>query len=43
MGGKRSGGWEKANRKRRNGESTLDGMRPSLLLTFACLTVSDIV
>ena len=30
MGGKESGGWEKANRKRRNGESTyMDGMRPS--------------
>ena len=28
--GKRSGGWEKANRKRRNGKSTyMDGMRPS--------------
>ena len=34
--GKRSGGWEKANRKR-NGESTyMDGMRPSFLLIFAC-------
>ena len=42
--GKRSGGWEKANRKRRNGESTyIDGMWPSFLLIFACLTVSDIV
>ena len=42
--GKRSGGWEKANKKRRNGESTyMDGMRPSFLLIFACLTVSDIV
>ena len=42
--GNRSGGWEKANRKRRNGESTyMDGMRPSFLLIFACSTVSDIV
>ena len=42
--GKRSRGWEKANKKRRNGESTyMDGMRPSLLLIFECLTVSDIV
>ena len=32
------------NKKRRNGESTyMDGMRPSFLLIFACLTVSDIV
>ena len=38
------GGWEMANKKRRNGESTyMDGMRPSFLLIFACLTVSDIV
>ena len=42
--GKRSGEWEKANKKRRNGESTyMDGMRRSFLLIFACLTVSDIV
>ena len=42
--GKRSGGWEKVNKKRRNGESTyMDGMRPSFLLIFACLTVSDIL
>ena len=42
--GKRSGGWVKANRKRRNGESTyIDGIRPSFLLIFACLTASDIV
>ena len=42
--GKRSGGWEKANKKRRNGESTyIDGMRPNFLLIFACLTVSNIV
>ena len=42
--GNRSGGWEKANRKRRNGESTyMDRMRPSFLLIFACLTASDIV
>ena len=42
--GKRSGGWEKANKKRRIGESTyMDGMRPSFLLIFACLTVSNIV
>ena len=28
--GKRSGGWEKANKKRRNGENTyMDGMRLS--------------
>ena len=40
----RSGGWEKANKKRRNPESTyMHGMRPSFLLIFACLTVSDIV
>ena len=44
MEGKRSGRWEKANRKRRNGESTyMDGMRPSFLQIFACLTVSDVV
>ena len=44
MGGKEKWGWEKANKKRRNGESTyMDGMRPSFLLIFACLTVSDIV
>ena len=44
VGNRRSGGWEKANRKRRNGESTyMDGMRPSFLLIFACLTVSNIV
>ena len=42
--GKRSGGREKANRKRRNGESTyMDGIRPSFLLIFACLIVSNIV
>ena len=42
--GKRSGGWEKANRKRRNRESTdMHGMIPSFLLIFACLTVSNIV
>ena len=42
--GKRSGGWEMANKKRRNGESTyMDGMRLSFLLIFGCLTVSDIV
>ena len=41
---KRSGGWEKANKNMRNGESTyMDGVRPSFLLIFACLTVSDIV
>ena len=44
VGNRRSGGWEKANKKRRNGESTyMDGMRPSFLLNFACLTVSNIV
>ena len=44
MGGIRSGGWEKANKKRRNGESSyMDGMTPSFLLIFACLTESDIV
>ena len=38
------GGWEKANKKRRIGESTyIDGMRPNFLLIFACLTASDIV
>ena len=42
--GKRSGGREKVNKKRRIGESTyMDGMRPSFLLIFVCLTVSDIV
>ena len=42
--GKRSGGWEKANKKMRNPESTyMEDMRPSFLLIFACLTVSDIV
>ena len=42
--GNRSGGWEKANRKRRNGESTdMDGMKPSFLPIFACLTVRNIV
>ena len=42
--GKRSGGREKENKKRRIGERTyMDGMRPSFLLIFACLTVSDIV
>ena len=36
--------WEKANKKWKNGESTyMDGMRPSFLLIFACLTVSNIV
>ena len=44
MGGKEKWGWEKANKKRSNGESTdMHGMRPSFLLIFACLTVSNIV
>ena len=42
--GKRSGGWEKANKKMRNPESTyMEAMRLSFLLIFACLTVSYIV
>ena len=44
MGGKEKRGMEKANKKRRKGESTyMDGIRPSFLLIFACLTVSNIV
>ena len=44
VGNRRSGGWEKVNKKRRNGESTyMDGMRLSFLLIFACLTVSNTV
>ena len=44
MGGNEKWGWEEANKKRRNGESTyIDGMLPSFLLIFACLPLSDIV
>ena len=36
--GKRSGGWEKANIKRRNGESTyIDGMRSDFLTNFCMI------
>ena len=41
VGNRRSGGWEKTNKKR-NAESTyMDGMRSSFLLIFACLIVSN--
>ena len=43
--GKRSGGWEKANKKRKNGETYLSTWTvcENFVLIVACLTMSNIV
>ena len=45
MEGKRSGGWEKANKKRKNGEKYLSTWTvcENFVLIVACLTMSNIV